>query len=132
MVSYVYASYSQEDAPLDPLPKAEMHYRCLIVDGVDIALGDTVTIEVSLQKRTGEVGRKTGAVKVGSLITFFRRWGGVDRVLLSFWAKLDCILPTGLRNCHESLDCPRFLRWHATCRQYFTRYTPPPLPAVET
>ena len=56
-ISCVYASYLQEDAPLDPLPKAELHYRCLIVDGVDIALGDTVTIEVSLRGRASELGR---------------------------------------------------------------------------
>ena len=53
----MYASYLQEDAPLDPLPKAELHYRCLIVDGVDIALGDTVTIEVSLRGRASGLGR---------------------------------------------------------------------------
>lgn len=67
-ISCVYASYLQEDAPPVPLPKAELHYRCLIVDGVDIALGDTVTIEVSLRERAGEMGRNRSS---GSRESYF-------------------------------------------------------------
>lgn len=85
-IACVYAFYLQEEAPLKPLPKAELHYRCLVVDGVDIALGDTVTIEVSYRQ-------KQAAVEVGGLVSLCR---------MHFRAQLVYILPDGLRNWYKS------------------------------